>query len=167
MNAHAQTSSRHVRSISYAPESIQPWKQAKSHDVPEAAWILCRKFEQSPIADGERLIQWAELGRVRPGDYLVSTRRDQCIQARDVAELDAIFRTATARRLEIAARVLALAGLVLGCLAPLLGSIVLFAAIATTVVSMKNRPDPARSTSLRLGMEQKSGMAVPARGMKR
>lgn len=137
MDTNGEIISQHVRSISYAPESIRPGRRMKSPDAPGAAWILCRNLEQRPIADDELLLRWTERGRVRPGDYLVNIRLDRCVQARDVAELDAIFRTATARRLEIAARALAVAGLALGCLAPLLGSLVLFSAIATTVVSIE------------------------------
>jgi hypothetical protein len=112
---------QHVRSTSYTSKP---------------AWILCRNFDQCPVADDAGLIQWTQQGCVRPGDYLVSTRLNRCVQAKDVAELDAIFRTATAQRLETAVRALAVGGFALVWIAPWLGALALFSAIGTTVVSI-------------------------------
>ena len=138
MKTTAETTSQQFRSMSYAPDSIRPWLRKEPVSTSRPAWILCRNFNQRPIDNDEGLLQWTKQGRVRPGDYLVSTCRDRCVQAKDVAELDAIFRTATARRLEIAARALALGGLALVWIAPLLGSLLLLTTIATAMVSIGN-----------------------------
>ena len=134
MKPNREVTPEHVRSISYAPESIRPSRQTKP-STPDPAWILCRNLHQCPIDNDESLLRWTEQGRVRPSDYLVNTRLDRCFQARDLTELDAIFRGSTARRLATAAWALAIAGLALVWVAPLLGSVVAFSAVATTLIS--------------------------------
>jgi hypothetical protein len=77
---------------------------------------------------------WAGQGRVRPDDYLVSLELDLCVQARDVAELDAIFRKSRARLLSRIWRAIAGAALVLAWVEPLLGAAILVSAIAAARV---------------------------------
>ncbi|MGZ8832170.1 MAG: hypothetical protein ACXW19_03100 [Thermoanaerobaculia bacterium] len=83
------------------------------------------------------LQSWTEQGRVRPTDYLVSPRLDTCVQARDVAELDVIFRKATARRFGNIFRGLALGGFAVVWMAPLVGSLILVTAIAAAILSSR------------------------------
>src|SRR6266545_317729 len=91
---------RPVRSITYAPESLRPsTRRARSISAPQPEWIFCRKLDAFPILDNAVLQRWTEQGRIRPGDYLVNPRLDICVQAKDIAELDAVFRKATARLL--------------------------------------------------------------------
>lgn len=125
-----------LRSISYAPESVRPFQRTESTSTSRPASILCRNLDQRPIADNEELLRWTEHGRVQPDDYLVCTLLDRCVQTRDVAELDAMFRTATTRRLLTAARGLAVAALALVWIAPLLSTLLLLTAIATPLVSI-------------------------------
>ena len=129
---------RPVRSISYAPESIRPSsRRARSISAPRPEWILCRKRDSFPIPDNAVLQRWTEQGRVRPDDYLVSPRLDVCVQAKDIAELDAVFRKATARLLGKISRGLALGGLALVWTAPLFGSLMLVTAIAAAILSLR------------------------------
>ncbi len=86
------------RSMSYAPESIRPCGRGKrAISVPRPEWILCRNLDEFAIPDNEVLRRWTEQGRVRPTDYLFNPRLDTCVQAKDIAELDAIFHKTTAR----------------------------------------------------------------------
>ena len=62
-------------------------------------WIVCRKLSQFPISDDTTLCYLAERGRVEPDDYLFNVPLDTCLQAKDIAELAAIFHAATVRRL--------------------------------------------------------------------
>ena len=125
-----------VRSITYAPESIRPSRcRARAISAPQPEWILCRRRDAFPIPDNAVLQRWTEQGRVRQDDYLVSPRLDVCVQARDIAELDAVFRKATARLLGNICRALALGGLALLWMAPLFGSLMLATAIATAILS--------------------------------
>ena len=57
-------------------------------------WIVCRKFQQFPLSNVEVLPRLAEHGRVRPDDYLVNPALDICLQAKEIPELNAIFRKA-------------------------------------------------------------------------
>lgn len=144
MTPYVQSNSHHVRSMSFAPESIRPWLRTEAAPVARPLWILCRNFDQRPIADDDALLRLTEQGRVQPGDYLVNTGFDRCVQARDVVELDAIFRTSMSRRLETGARALAAAALALMSIAPLLGSLLFLTAIATALVSTA-RMSPRRA----------------------
>ena len=129
---------RPVRSISYAPESIRPSsRRARPISAPRPEWILCRKLAAFPIPDNAVLQSWTERGRVRPDDYLVSPRLDVCVQAKDIAELDAVFRKAKARLLGNIFRGLTLAGLALVWMAPLFGSLMLVTAIAAAILSRR------------------------------
>ena len=74
---------------------------------------------------------------MRPDDYLVSPRLDVCVQAKDIAELDAVFRKATARLLGKISRGLALGGLALVWTAPLFGSLMLVTTIAAAILSLR------------------------------
>jgi hypothetical protein len=134
----AVPSSRQIRSMSYTPESIRPCsRRERAISVPGPEWILCRNFDEFPVPDNAVLQSWTEQGRVRPTDYLVSPRLDTCVQARDVAELDVIFRKATARRFGNIFRGLALGGFAVVWMAPLVGSLILVTAIAAAILSSR------------------------------
>lgn len=66
----------------------------------QSGWILCRNLEQIPIPNTDVLHAWAERGRVRPDDFLVHPGLETCVQAKDVTDLNAIFRKARWRGLE-------------------------------------------------------------------
>lgn len=55
-------------------------------------WTVCRKYHEIPVPDVDVLPFWAERGRLQPDDYLVNGRLEVCFQAKDVPELNAIFR---------------------------------------------------------------------------
>jgi hypothetical protein len=64
-----------------------------THTLPrDSGWVVCRDFREIPVPDVDVLRTWAERGRLRPDDYLANGRLEMCVQARDVAELNAIFR---------------------------------------------------------------------------
>ena len=58
----------------------------------DSDWVVCRNFKQFPVPDVEVLPFWAERGRVQPDDFLANARLEICLQAKEVPELDAIFR---------------------------------------------------------------------------
>jgi hypothetical protein len=122
------------RSISYAPQSPRSGR-VPSTSNPRAEWTLCRQSVEFPVADDAMLRHWTEQGRVRGDDYLVHGRLDMCVQASEVAELDAIFRKARSRRLERIARTLACAAIATLWFVPLIGTVILLAAVGTAVVS--------------------------------
>jgi len=134
----AVPSSRPVRLISYAPESIRPCsRRDRAISVPRPEWILCRNQDEFPVPDSAVLRRWTEQGRVRPTDYLVSPGLDTCVQAKDIADLDVIFRRAPARRLGKISRGLALGGISVVWMAPLVGSLMLFVAIVAAILSSR------------------------------
>jgi hypothetical protein len=55
-------------------------------------WIVCRNLTEIAVPDTGMLPRWAERGRIRPDDYLVNPALETCFQAKDVPELNAIFR---------------------------------------------------------------------------
>jgi hypothetical protein len=127
-----------VRSMSYAPESIlPPSRRTRPIAARKAEWTLCRKLNAVPIADNATLQRLTERGRVRPDDYLVSRQLDVCVQAKEIAELDAVFRKATAHLLGKISRGLACAALALVWLLPLFGSLMFAGAIATAILSFR------------------------------
>ena len=96
-----EMSSSRNQSLTYDPDSIRPSAgRARSTTAREHAWILCRNLDETPVPDIVTLQCWAERGRVKPDDYLVNSRLDTCVQAREMLELKVIFRQATVRRLE-------------------------------------------------------------------
>jgi hypothetical protein len=97
------------------------------------------------------LQHWTERGRVRPDDYLVSLDPELCIQARDVVELDAIFRRTRARLLGRVWPALACAAFLLAWIAPLFwaGIFVSAIAIATACHRAARRPHYSLSSHLR------------------
>lgn len=58
----------------------------------DSGWVVCRDFREIPIPDVDVLPLWAQRGRLRPDDYLANGRLELCFQAKDVPELNAIFR---------------------------------------------------------------------------
>ena len=58
----------------------------------DSDWVVCRNFKQIPVPNVEVLPFWAERGRVQPDDYLANSRLEICLQAKEVPELNAIFR---------------------------------------------------------------------------
>lgn len=128
---------RPYRSISYAPQPIRPSAATMSNAAPRPEWTLCRKLEQVEIADGAVLQRWTEQGRVLPDDYLVSNDLDLCVQAREVAELDAVFRRKRAGVLCRASSMLVCAGLALVWLAPVIASALLASAIASAILGCR------------------------------
>ena len=124
---------RRTRSITYA-SNHRSRENSYTQTVPPGAWTLCRKFESFPARDAAMLQRWAEQGRVRPDDYLVSVERDLCVQARDVAELEAVFRTVRARLFLKISRGIACTALALALAEPLVGTAFLLGAFAVTVV---------------------------------
>lgn len=132
------------RSISFAPE--QPMADSS---IP-AEWTICRDRSVFPVPDNETLERWTEQGRVRSDDYLVNHPLDVCVQAREVAELDAIFRKARAHVLTRISRALACCALGLGWVAPLFGTIILMSAIGAAglvVWTLRHRPSYRVSTT--------------------
>ena len=75
-------------------------------------WALCRNYQTIPLATLDVLPSWAERGRLRPDDYLTNGALEVCIQAKDVPELNAIFRRATASPWRAIIRTLGLAEVV-------------------------------------------------------
>jgi hypothetical protein len=120
-----------TRSISHAPD-----RRENSHPepTPRGAWTLCRKFESFPVRDNAMLQSWTEQGRVRPDDYLVSLELDLCVQARDVAELAAIFQRGRARLLGKIWRAAACGALLLAWFSPLSGAAILLSVIAAAIL---------------------------------
>jgi len=88
------------------------------------------------VPDYATLQRWTEQGHVRSDDYLVNHPLDVCVQARDVAELDAILRRARAQVLGRIWRALACAGLVLVWVQPLFGSLLLMSAMGAAVLAL-------------------------------
>ncbi len=124
--------------MSYAPESIlPPSRRPRPIAARSPEWTLCRKLNEVPIADNAALQRLTEQGRVRPDDYLVSRQLDVCVQAKEIAELDAVFRKATARLLGKISRGLACAALALVWLMPLFGSLMLVSAITAAILSFR------------------------------
>lgn len=123
-----------VRSMSHAPESIRPSSRAS---VPRPEWILCRNLDEFPIPDQGALLRWTEQGRIRRTDYLVNPRLDTCVQAKDMADLQVIFRKTPWHRLGKLSRALALGGCAVVWMAPLVGSLMLLTAIAAALLYLK------------------------------
>lgn len=123
-----------IRTISYAPGSLRSSiSDSPSHARPE--WTLCRNLDVFPIRDSAMLERWTSQGRVRSDDYLINHALDLCVQARDVAELDAIFRKGRAGALSKIGRGFACAALPLLWLIPLFGGLLLVSAMAVAVLS--------------------------------
>ncbi len=55
-------------------------------------WTVCRNYQEIPVPNVDVLATWAARGRLRPDDYLANGRLEVCFQAKDVPELNAIFR---------------------------------------------------------------------------
>jgi hypothetical protein len=72
----------------------------QNSQVRESGWILCRNLQQIPIPHTDVLHGWAERGRLRPDDYLVNPGLEACVQAKDITDLNEVFRKARWRRLE-------------------------------------------------------------------
>jgi hypothetical protein len=64
-------------------------------------WVVCRKWQQIDVPNIDVLPRWAERGRIRPDDYLVNLALETCLQAKDIPDLNAIFRKVRMRRLEM------------------------------------------------------------------
>jgi hypothetical protein len=123
------------RSISYAPRPVRRSRgNAPTGWDARGQWTLCRKFESFPVRDNAMLQLWTEQGRVRPSDYLVSLERDLCIQARDVTELEAIFRKTRSRVLGNVWRGTTCAAIVLAWAQPLLGAALLLGVIVASTL---------------------------------
>ena len=56
-------------------------------------------MREIPVPTIDVLPRWAEVGRLRPDDYLVNPDLDVCFQAKDVPDLSAVFRQARLRGL--------------------------------------------------------------------
>lgn len=144
------------RSISYAPDR----PIASSQWQPE--WTICRNHSVFPVPDNATLERWTQQGRVRSDDYLVNHPLDVCVQARDVAELDAIFRKARAQALGRIWRALACSALALVWLEPVFGSLILIAAIGAGglgVWTLRHRASYRLSTSADSGDGRTAGHA--------
>ena len=125
-----------ARSMSYAPQSTAP--RGRTDEPIEAShpqWTLCRKLQSVPIQDNATLQRWTERGRVEPDDYLLCHQLDLCVQAREIAELDAVFRRMRARLLEKASRILAGAALAVVWIVPMLGGLLFAGAVGAAVLS--------------------------------
>ena len=105
--------------------------------APAPGWILCRNLDEFPIPDNAVLRRWTEQGRVRRTDYLVNPRLDTCVQAKDIADLEVIFRKTPSCRIAYLSRALALGGFAVVWMAPLVGSLMLLAAIASALHYLK------------------------------
>ena len=55
-------------------------------------WIVCRNLQQIAVPNIDVLPRWAERGRIRPDDYLVNPVLEVCFQAKEVPDLQVIFR---------------------------------------------------------------------------
>lgn len=95
-----------TRSITYSPESIHVPRVAATSDR-HATWILCRQLTEYEIEDDDALQHLAEAGRVRPDDLLVNRRLDFSMRAKEVPELQPIFRRQTISRVERVSALLA------------------------------------------------------------
>lgn len=58
----------------------------------DPGWSVCRNFKEIAVLDLEVLPLWAERGRLLPDDYLANSRLEICLQAKEIPELNAIFR---------------------------------------------------------------------------
>lgn len=119
-------------SMSYAPDSIRSSvRLAPSTKARRPAWILCRNLDEFAVPDTGTLQRWAERGRIQPDDELFDPDREICLEAREIAELRTIFRKAARRRLvKAAAWLLAVGALLAVWVAPMLGALMLGAALA-------------------------------------
>ena len=68
-------------------------------------WIVCRNRQEIPVPSVDVLPRWAELGRIRPDDYLVNPLIESCVLACDVPDLRAAFREARVRKVKAMLRV--------------------------------------------------------------
>jgi hypothetical protein len=128
-----------AHSIGYGPES-PGMRQARSSRRPD--WTLCRSLKEFPIPDNTVLQRWTEQGCVRPCDYLVNHQLDVCVQAKDIAEVDAVFRKSTARLLGKICRALVCGAVVLVWPTPLFGSVMMVSAIVAAILSFRTaRPN--------------------------
>jgi hypothetical protein len=123
-----------AQSISYGPESSS-MRQGSSPRRPD--WTLCRSLKEFPIPDNAVLQRWTEQGCVRPCDYLVNHQLDVCVQAKDIAEVDAVFRKSTARLLGKVCRALLCGAVALVWLTPLFGSVMMASAIVAAILSFR------------------------------
>lgn len=60
--------------------------------VDDSRWVLCRNFQAIPVPAIDVLPAWVERGRLLPDDFLANSALDVCLQARDVPELNDVFR---------------------------------------------------------------------------
>ena len=79
--------------------------QALEHD---SGWVVCRNFREIAVPSVDVLPRWAERGRIRPDDYLANGALEVCLQAKEVPELNAIFRRSRKGPLEAILRALGL-----------------------------------------------------------
>ena len=135
-------------SMTYAPESIQSsGRLAPSARARRPAWILCRNLNEVGIPDNGALQRWAERGRIQPDDELFDPHREICLEAREIAELRMIFRKLSGRRLVKAAWLLALGAMVVVWVAPLIGALMIGAALAAEV-KHRRISHPRRATDV-------------------
>jgi hypothetical protein len=135
------------RSISYAPRSTEDfYGDVETSRPPLPEWTLCRNFKQLPIQDNSMLRRWTAQGRVLPDDYLVHHELDVSVQAREIAELEPMFRKVRARRLGRISLALGFSAAILLCLKPALGALLLATAL---VLALRCKRTP-RTQSYRL-----------------
>lgn len=73
-------------------------------------------MDQFAVSDNDILRQWAERGRIHPDDYLVNPLIDRCFQAKEIAELRAIFHKAAVLRFQKISCALSLATFAIMCI---------------------------------------------------
>lgn len=93
----------------------------RSDPARQPAWILYRRLDEFPIPDSVALQRWAEGGRIEPDDFLLNPRSDACVQAKEIAELKAIFHKVAVRRVEKISCAFALETFAILCLRLLAG----------------------------------------------
>ena len=138
------------RSISYAPfPTGRPGGPSRTRSLAEAEWTLCRDLETFAIANDAALRRSTAQGRIRPDDYLVRRDLDVCIQAKDIAELDAVFRARRSRRIARICDALGLLALALVWFTPLFGTLVFVGVAAAAFLSRAgDRHPPAYHLSV-------------------
>lgn len=74
----------------------------------DSRWVVCRDFKEIPVPTIDVLPMWAERGRLQPEDYLANGGLEICLQAKEIPELNAIFRKTRKGPLEAIIRILGL-----------------------------------------------------------
>lgn len=129
-----------MTSHSTSQRSRRPEARIPGRTPAGPAWLLCRNFDQIPIADDGTLLRWTSEGRVRPADYLVDLRADRCTRAGDLEALEGALGSTVSERAARMARRFAMAGAALLWIAPPAGTVALLTSVVMTLIHFAKEP---------------------------